>query len=363
MRIVFRVDTAAHIGTGHFQRCKTLAKELLRCGHNVYFFSREFSDHITRNMEELDIPVYIIGYSSVDILQSKEDSQWLGVSQEEDAKDFIEHVENLQIFPDIVIVDHYSLDYRWEVIVKEALNSKIFVIDDLANRRHQCEMLLDQNYYIDFDKRYDDLVPKHTKLLLGPSYILLREEFLKLRVTKNCRSNNKVLVNFGGIGNVNVWEKFIPALQKTSNMYSYHVITGKLPTHQYQQIYDALLDSNIICEEVINNMAKLMNESSFAIGACGSTVWERFYLGLNSCLIDLANNQIKLVDALVQRGLIDYLGNLQDLSSDMIVSYLSNLSVISNIYIDRQHTIQELVDGMGVRRMISEIESIAGKYV
>lgn len=363
MRIIFRVDTAAHIGTGHFQRCKTLAKELIRCGHSVCFFSREFGDHLAYDMEEIDIPVYIIGHSSVDFLQSKEDRLWLGVSQEEDAKDFIGYVKKFKIFPDVVIVDHYSLDSEWEMMIRDTLNSKIVIIDDLANRKHQCDILLDQNYYVEFERRYDNLAPKHTKLLLGPSYILLREEFLKLRVKKNYQSSNKVLVNFGGIGNMNVWEKFIPALQKTSNLYSYHVITGKLPTHQYRQIYNALLGNNIVCEEVTNNMAKLMHESIFSIGACGSTVWERFCLGLNSCLIDLANNQIELVDALVQRGLIDYLGSLQNLSSEMIISYLRDLSVISDVYIDRQRIIQELVDGMGGGRVVAEIESIVGEYV
>lgn len=51
------------------------------------------------------------------------------------------------------------------------------VIDDLANRKHDCDLLLDQNFYLDMNSRYEGLVPKHTKLLLGPKYALLREEF------------------------------------------------------------------------------------------------------------------------------------------------------------------------------------------
>lgn len=363
MIIVFRVDAAQHIGTGHFQRCRTLAKALMHSGHTVYFFSREFGDHIVGNMDESIIPIHIIGSSTVNPLQSKSEHLWLGVSQKEDAKNFIACVERSQILPDVIIVDHYSLDWEWEESIRNTLTSKIVVIDDLANRKHACDILLDQNYYVDFDRRYKDLVPEYTKLLLGPSYILLREEFLTLRIKESTKNSNKILVNFGGIGNMNVWDKFVPALKQTSDLYSYHVITGKLPLQKYYQVHDALFDSNIICEESTNHMAYLMNESVFSIGACGSTVWERFCLGLNSCLIDLANNQIELVEALVQRNLIDYLGSLQNLSSKAIVSYLKKLSVVSNTYIDRQRIIQELVDGMGVFRVIAEIESIGDKHV
>lgn len=363
MRIIFRVDAALHIGTGHFQRCKTLAKALIRSGHNVHFFSREFGDGVACNVEELAISIHIIGNSTVDILRSKDDRLWLGVSQEEDAKNFIESVKRSQVFPDVVIVDHYSLDYEWEGKIKKALSPKVVVIDDLANRRHDCEVLLDQNYYVNFESRYQNLVSRNTKQLLGPMYVLLREEFLALRAIDSLPSINKVLVNFGGVGNMQVWEKFIPALQETSDLYFYHLITGKLPAHQYRQIHDALSESNIICEEVTNNMAHYMNESIFSIGACGSTVWERFCLGLNSCLIDIADNQIELVEALVQRGLIDYLGSLQDLSSGTIVSYLRNLSVESSVYTERERVIQKLVDGKGALRVVAEIESIVGEYV
>jgi UDP-2,4-diacetamido-2,4,6-trideoxy-beta-L-altropyranose hydrolase len=54
---------------------------------------------------------------------------------------------------------------------------KIFVIDDLANRKHDCDVLLDQNYFSNQEKRYQNLISKDCHMFCGPRHTLLRKEF------------------------------------------------------------------------------------------------------------------------------------------------------------------------------------------
>ena len=80
----------------------------------------------------------------------------------------------------MLVVDSYALDMRWESKMRPLVD-KVFVIDDLANRRHDCDILLDQNFYLDKDSRYDGLVPPTCELRLGPQYALLREKFYEVK--------------------------------------------------------------------------------------------------------------------------------------------------------------------------------------
>lgn len=356
MIVGFRVDAATHIGTGHLQRCFTLAKKFDELGWRCIFFSRDYGDGIISIMNNNDFECHIIGNSFVDMSESNH-FQWLGVSQEQDAIDTIKAINYQQL--DIIIVDHYSIDYRWQQKVKEKYNLLLMVIDDLANRIHCCTLLIDQNFWPNSSSRYDELVPSSCKKLLGPNFTMLRNDFLSLRsFTRNKPQVETILVNFGGIGNMEVWKKFLPALVKCRK-YNFHIITGKLSPENFQCCKSMTANaSHIILEVETSQMSHLMKISDFALGACGSTVWERFCLGLNSALIDVADNQKDLVNYLYTQNLIDYLGSLNSLTVDSIFDYLSSLSIDSLKYQDRRKKIMQLVDGMGASRVANEIISI-----
>lgn len=360
MKVVgFRVDTATHIGTGHLQRCFTLARKFNELGWRCIFFSRDYGDGILSIMNDNDFECHVIGKSVVDMSESNH-FQWLGVTQEQDAIDMIEAINYQPL--DIIIVDHYSIDYRWHQKVKEKYDLLLMVIDDLANRIHCCVLLIDQNFWPNSSIRYDLLVPNDCKKLLGPSFTMLRKEFSSLRsfTLKNSQTKT-ILVNFGGIGNVEVWDVFLPALIKC-NKYNFHIVTGKLSSESFQYYERMIINTpHIFLEAETNQMSYLMKNSDFALGACGSTVWERFCLGLNAALIDVADNQKDLVDYLHTQNLVDYLGSLNSLTVDAIFDYLSNLSIDSLKYQDRRKNIMQLVDGMGADRVAHEIISIYKK--
>lgn len=357
MRVVgFRVDAASHIGTGHLQRCLTLARKFDELGWRCIFFSRDYGDGILFTINKGDFECHVIGKSVVEMSESNH-FQWLGVSQEQDAIDTIKAI-NYQQF-DIMIIDHYSIDYRWQQSIQENHDILIMVIDDLANRVHCCTLLIDQNFWPNSYTRYDGLVPDDCKRLLGPSFTMLRKEFSSLRsITKKKSQTGTILVNFGGIGNMDVWKKFLPALVNCRK-YNFHIITGKLSPENFQYCRSMTVNApHIILEAETSQMSHLMKISDFALGACGSTVWERFCLGLNSALIDVAENQKDLVNYLYTQNLIDYLGSLNSITVDSIFDYLSNLSIDDLKYQDRRENIMQLVDGMGASRVAHEIISI-----
>lgn len=352
MNLGFRVDAARHIGTGHLQRCLALAQNFKLVGHNCIFFSREFEPYSYEKVATLGFECRIIGKGNFD-RHKKTEKDWLSVTQSQDVEDFLKSLHNDVL--DICIVDHYSIDESWECEVRKHLK-KLVVIDDLANRKHHCDILIDQNYYKDFEGRYTHLVSESTVQLLGPRYCLLRSEFQNLRTSKNNKNNKHrkiVLVNFGGVSDINLLRIVIESLNQILK-YNYIFITGQIKDIDFVELC-GLAEEHIQLLKTVNNMGEIMTQCDFALGASGSTVWERFCLGLNAALIEVADNQNILLKDLSELGLVDNLGKKCDLSSNALIKFLYNLNLSSSIYSDRQKEIMRIVDGLGVVRVTEEI--------
>ncbi|WP_299185945.1 UDP-2,4-diacetamido-2,4,6-trideoxy-beta-L-altropyranose hydrolase [uncultured Psychrobacter sp.] len=354
--IAFRVDVAPHIGTGHLQRCLTLATQLKESFVKSIFFVRQYDGNLLSIIDDNDFEYSVIG-SSVNKSFSDRHSEWLGVSQQEDAEDFLKSASTFKI--DLLVIDHYSIDSVWEGYIKNKLSIPIVVIDDLANRVHLSDILIDQNYWPNIDVRYNGLLPEHAQKLLGPKYALLKPMYEEMRQS-NIGHNERVeldsiLVNFGGVGSFSLWQTVIPALLQCFK-YNFHIITGKLPAEHYAILHDLVEEvPHIKMQETTDKMPELMNTSIYCLGACGSTVWERFCLGLNSALIDIAENQKELVEYLDEQEMIDYLGSLKKITTNTIVNFITNLQLESESYIIRRNRIQSLVDGLGSKRIASHI--------
>lgn len=356
MEIAFRVDIAKHIGSGHFQRCQTLAELFIANGCTCTFYSRDYTDGIANSFIN---DITIIGSSKVDESQINQDEKnWLGVSERQDAEDFLTALSNKKQ-ASAIIIDHYSLGFEWEYIVKNQLKCQIIVVDDLANRKHYCDLLIDQNLYFNYKSRYSTLVPKTTIQLLGPRYSILKPNFKALRTHSRVKDNygeRRILVNFGGVANLYLWDKVIPALEMTSDIYEYTVITGRFINRvDYEILRKRLSKKGINCLETTGNMADIMANNNFALGACGSTVWERFCLGLNAALFDIAGNQTQLVKDLYNLNLVDYIGSLSELNTERLLLYLKKLDFEKKNYRNRRKTIKKLVDGNGANRIVKAV--------
>src|SRR5690606_12034475 len=108
--------------------------------------------------------------------------------------------------PDWLVADHYALDAKCELALINVVG-RIMVIDDLANRPHECVLLLDQNLGR-LESDYDDLLPENCQRLIGPHYALLRPEFAELRELSLKRRQppklKRILVFLGGVDRTNV---------------------------------------------------------------------------------------------------------------------------------------------------------------
>ncbi|MBU1404736.1 MAG: UDP-2,4-diacetamido-2,4,6-trideoxy-beta-L-altropyranose hydrolase [Proteobacteria bacterium] len=309
MKVIFRVDASVRMGTGHLLRCLTLAESLQERGVQVRFICREHSGNLIALLRQKAIPVTTLPAPGMNDMVSAEDyAVWLGMTQAEDAEQTIEALNGEK--PEWLVVDHYGLDAEWEQRMRPYV-SKLMVIDDLANRFHDCDILLDQNYSSEGERRYAELVPETCKLLVGPLYALLRPEYAMYRKILRGRDGRvkKVLVFFGGSDPHNMTGKAIDALSHpTLKHLGVDVVVGANNPHRKtieQQILHRPLTT---LYNTRSHLADLMSQADFAIGAGGVTTLERMCLGLPTVVVSIAENQIHSCIALHSTHYIDYLG-------------------------------------------------------
>lgn len=363
-KVVFRVDAAIHIGTGHLQRCLTLAHEFFSDGWHVTFAMINFDQNMCNLVNQHGFKLLLLSVGTSQIDPSNEKS-WLSREQIEDAYEFCDCINGEHY--DLCIIDHYSIDYIWQDYVHKIIPCLV-MIDDLANRTHRCEILLDQNFFPDYITRYDKLIDSSTCIpLLGPTYALLRKEFSLLRnqrlefIGHSNKSVPTILCNFGGIGNFRLLKILLEAVRDFKE-YNFLIITGKLIDKEFEDLQQiSNCGENVSLLVATNNMAELMCKADFCLGASGSTVWERFCLGLNSALIAVADNQKDLLVFLNRKDLIDNLGLIQDINSNALRRYFQNLDFRKNLYVTRREKIMSLVDGQGAQRVYQAIKGYLRK--
>lgn len=313
-----RVDSSTMIGSGHLMRCLTLAERMREDGWDVHFICRDLPGNLSALVETHGFFLHLLPRHRQDAsLQGY--AVWLTVSQEADA---VETREVLQKLPSVrrLVVDNYALDRTWERKLRP-LTDEIFVIDDLANRPHACDILLDQNFYRDMEGRYIGLVPAQCRQLLGPRHALLRKEFYEARQTLRRRDGTlrRILVFYGGSDQTRETEKAIAALlQLQLAGVDVDVVVGGGNARREH--------IRRLCEEhgflryhlQVSNMAELMASADLALGAGGTTTWERCFLGLPTIVTAIAENQFEMCRDCAETGLIYYLGRWDEVAAEDI---------------------------------------------
>ena len=352
--IAFRVDASKQIGTGHFMRCLTLADELKKQGAQIRFISRNLPTHLSDMLTENGME-----YLPLSLDDAKEAADelahagWLGTSQARDAQATLQALAD-QTW-DWIVVDHYALDKRWESAVRGSCK-KLMVIDDLADRQHDCDVLLDQNYYSDMQTRYIGKVPAHCQLLLGPRYALLREEFRRLREQVKPRTGEvkRILVFFGGVDADNYTSLAIQALAELKITQKVDVVIGAQQPNR-EQIQQACIAHGYSCHVQTPRMAELMAEADLAIGAGGSASWERCCLGLPALLVAFADNQINIAKELDLIGGCIYTRELKSTIIQMLPKMLDASVKNQHQLMALSRKAYSLVDGFGVVRVMDQL--------
>jgi UDP-2,4-diacetamido-2,4,6-trideoxy-beta-L-altropyranose hydrolase len=352
LKIAIRVDASSQIGTGHFMRCVTLADALKQRGAQICFISRHLPNHLKSMLAAKRHEFVQLNSNSSEveaIADGLTHSHWLGVSQHADAQDSIQALSD-QAW-DWLIVDHYALDGRWESALRKT-SKNILVIDDIADRQHDCDILLDMNYYADMESRYIDKVPTHCQFFFGPRYALLRDEFRQMHKSIKSRSGpvKRILVFFGGVDAENYTGRAIEALSKIDipDLHVDVIIGSQHPC--CEQIKAEIKQHKFICHVQTDKMAELMASADLAIGAGGGATWERCCLGLPTLTVCTAVNQQKQIADAAQEGFLCAPSHVTDWASVINIHLMSLIDNEHLRFLISSRALQA-VDGRGVLRI------------
>ena len=306
MLVAFRSDASIDIGTGHVMRCLTLAEALCKHGAKCVFICRPHKGHLLELIEQRGHKAIALPALSPDENRSVSKTGlahalWLGTDLKRDAEDTLKAAGHTMI--DWLVVDHYALDENWEKALRPVCR-KLMVIDDLADRRHDCDILLDQNLGLNASD-YNGLLPSNCTTLIGPKYALLRPEFAELRNESLGRRTSpqlkNLLVSMGGVDKDNATGQVLEALN-SCDLPSELKITVVMGPHApwlkdvQQQAMQMTRPTQVLTG--VSNMARLLTDCDLAIGAAGSSAWERCCLGVPSMIAVLAENQSSTADQL-----------------------------------------------------------------
>ena len=356
--ILFRCDASLSIGSGHVMRCRTLARELQRRGAEIVFLCRRQPGDLIGLLEQeflvLALPEQAL--ANCEGLEGRElYGAWLGCSQAHDAAQCLDALAEARIgSADWLVVDHYGLDACWEEQLLVGLGGsappKLLVIDDLADRSHQADLLLDQNFFGEStEQRYQGLVPLQCRQLLGPHYALLGPEYAQLHPLVPVRTElRRVLVFFGGVDPANLTGRALEALMDPALAHlAVDVVLGRQSPHgqAVEELVARRLHTTL--HGPLPSLAGLVARADLAIGAGGATTWERACLVLPSLVVAIAANQLPFAQALDQAGHLVLMGNGATVSVEQIRAAL--LARIAETF--KEATCCTLTDGWGAPRL------------
>ncbi len=353
--LFIRTDAGTKIGTGHVMRCITLAESLKKRFREIFFVSNQIPGNMSDYVESMGYKVYRIrGYTHIE--GQKLQSSMLRKHIENDVSQCRKVIEPHKNAKSWLLVDHYGIDHRWENGIRNQVE-KIIVIDDLANRKHICDVLIDQNFYKNMKRRYDGLVPKNCMQMVGPRYALLRPEFKIAR--KKLKRKNKlhhILISFGGSDVTNQTAKVLRALKSLDLKYKVDVVVGSSNPHKnsVKRLCSSMPSTSFHYQT--NNIAKLMVCADLAVGGGGSTTWERCCLGLPSIVSILSKNQQQLTEDVAEIGCVINLGQVANLAQHDYADAIKGIDV--KILQKMSKKCLSLVDGNGATRVTNKIFQI-----
>ena len=342
MKVLFRADASSQIGSGHVMRCLALSEALRPLASDIHFVCRRLPGELHELIEDRGFRCTLLPVEDPAFDQSS------------DAQQTAELADGV----DWLIADHYGIDHHWQRELRSE-SSRIMVIDDLADRIHDCDILLDQTFGRHADE-YRSLTPVACTVLAGTDYALLRPEFaaerdnaLKRRVT--IESVQNILVSMGGFDPENVTRDVLEALANTNNSEEL-TVTAVCGTKSpiVAGTLDELADKfrTLDIRQHVANMAELMAGSDLAIGAAGTTSWERCCLGLPALIRVMAENQQEIAQRLQAAGAIRVWQSTSELR-EQLDDYLGDDSLLRRA----SAVASNICDGRGLERVISEMQS------
>lgn len=344
MKVLIRVDASVVIGSGHVMRCLTLAKALRARNAQVLFACRELSGHLlvriaAEGFGVIALPAVYPGEPALIDVESL-------IAWQEDLA-ALQHALQGQTDWDWLLLDHYGLDEHWEGGAR-SLTKRIAVIDDLANRPHDADLLLNQNLTAE-RIAYADLLAENCQFLLGPHHALLHPAFAESPIDPK-PVVRRVLVSFGGVDAGGETLKAMDALAELTE-FEVDFVAGAANPAWDRLVARVAGRDNWRLHRHVDDFAALMRSADLFVGAGGGTSWERAALGLPTLCIAVAANQQANAERLAAAGVHLYLGKAETVAvaglREAIRLLVSNFGLRQSL----SARSRALVDGHGTRRV------------
>jgi len=326
---VFRTDGGPQIGGGHLLRCHTLADELQRTGWSVALATRRET-----------------------VAHLGEWARWPDVMVAERGAD-LQPVDLAGRWPegcDLLVTDGYGFDRSYQRGCR-GWARRVMVIDDLADRHYDCDILLDPTVGRSVND-YARLVPDPCVVLAGAAYALVRPRFAELRPAVLKRRHAplgapRLLVALGLTENDDAVQRIVESVLSTCPDVAVDVVTG--------HGHGGIQKGRVRHLGRVTDMAAIMASADLAIGAAGGSAWERCCLGLPTLLIVLADNQQAIADVSARSGAGLSFGSLSTETPERLARALKSLIADETLRRDMVTKAAALCDGQGARRAVRAI--------
>lgn len=352
--VVIRADANSKIGMGHVMRCLSVADALLKRGEEVLFVTAD--DTPVPLLTKKGIPYCVLHTDYAD-MEAELPELWevlRELPQGAESPDAALPQKNTSI-----LVDSYYVTEKYLAALKKRITT--IYMDDIYAFSYPVDMLINYNIYGEEMGYEKDAAFADTKLLLGTEYVPLREEFSageQQRTAANCG----ILITTGGSDSFNLAGQLLTEAMKYDALKEkeYHVVSGSLNPHIGELQALAQKHENIHIHCNVTNMAELMAESKVALSAGGSTLYELCAMGVPVIAFSFAENQERLVQTFVKRGIAQYGGNYRTDGNKMIQNTIAGLETLledENLRTEYREKARTLVDGKGADRIAEAILS------
>lgn len=333
--LYFRVDVSNIIGIGHIKRCLKLASYVNN--YNIYFICKNFQNNTFNEIKE-KYNLLILDLDK-DISNINDVTTWLGESYINDANKTIKIINKDVI--DIMIIDHYAIDYKWEDMIKENIKiNKLIVIEDYIERVHHCNILI--NNLVSDKALYKKNVPSDCNLLLGLNNTIVNKNIFNLKKNKN-DSIKRINIFVSGSDYTNETENIVIACNlfniENDYKYDFDVVIGGSNENKDKIINLCKKFKNFSCYYNLPQIDELLSKSDIAIGALGQTSFERIVLKIPSISFIIAENQNCLYELFRPFNIFIYLGKIPIDYKLTLKNALYNLIDNYNLYIENLNKI------------------------
>jgi UDP-2,4-diacetamido-2,4,6-trideoxy-beta-L-altropyranose hydrolase len=265
--------------------------------------------------------------------------------------------------PDWLILDHYAFDARWEEAVCPA-GTRLLVLDDLADRPHSCDLLLDQSLGRE-ESEYTGLIPQKATCLFGAQYVLLRPEFSRFRQAnlkrRTRRNAQEILIAMGGTDPLRIVPEILTViahLRSALGLRAVVMISSRAP--HLDELRGHVARASFPCRLEIDseNVAALMTASDVAIAASGMIAYELACLGVPMLLLPVSNIQFKVAVELAASAEAHVVKSFANDRTENIRVALAGLVKRLRSESLRYIPISECLDGRGVNRLICAMKGV-----